>query len=103
MDTYEEWVEFEKKVGAKSTVMYKDWLLQGCPKCGCKEWELTNDGWCYCTGCNKGYPTNGIWTNSPLVFFDKNGYHCFFCRGHGERDGETCDECYGCATQPSNI
>lgn len=100
METYEEWKEFVNKPGSISTVMSLEWLLKGCPKCGCQEWQLTNDGWCYCDGCSKGYSTYYIWTNRSLVHFDINGHHCFMCRGYGERDGERCDECGGRRTQP---
>ena len=101
METHKEWVEFCKKPGAITTVMYQEWLLEGCPKCGCKEWEITNDGWCYCNGCSKGYSTYGIWTNATLVFYDKSGYHCFMCHGHGKRNGEICEDCGGRVTQPA--
>lgn len=103
MNTYEEWKVFANKPGAITTVMYQDWLLQGCPKCDGKEWELTNDGWAYCCGCSKGYSTNGIWVHAPLVFYDKNGYHCFMCRGYGKRDGATCEDCCGRFTQPETL
>ena len=103
MNTYEEWKEFVRKPGSISTVMYIDWLLKGCPMCESAEWQLTNDGWAYCCGCSKGYSTHGIWTSFPLVFFDKNGIHCFMCNGYGERDGETCEDCYGRVTQPEPL
>lgn len=102
--TYEEWVSIYKKPGGGiSTVMSQDWLLKGCPICGCKEWQLTNDGWAYCDGCAKGYSTYGIWTNLPLVHFDKNGHHCFMCNGYGAIRGEKCDQCGGERTQPLDI
>ena len=93
METHEEWVEFHKSPGALSTAMSLDWLLQGCPFCGCKEWDVTNDGWCYCDGCAHGFPTDFIWTNEPLAHFDKNGFSCFMCHGTGKtRGGEDCEE-----------
>ncbi len=88
-------VEFIKKPGSISTVMTQDWLLQGCPLCGCQEWHLTNDGWAYCYDCNKGFSTYGIWTNHPLIHFDEQGQHCFMCKGYGEIKDEPCDECDG--------
>lgn len=60
----------------------------------------TNDGWVYCCGCHKGFPTSGIWTSLPLIFYDKHGPHCCMCRGYGKRDGVICDECLGVITQP---
>lgn len=99
--TYEEWVQYHKKPGAGiSTVRYQNWLLKGCPICGCKEWQLTSDGWAYCDGCAKDYSTYSAWTNKPLEHFDENGYHCFMCKGHGFINGERCDICGGRVTQP---
>ena len=93
--TYENWQK-----NKRGTVKSLDWLLKGCPVCGCTTWQVTNDGWCYCDGCNKGYDTNGIWTGASLSHYDKNGFHCFMCKGHGKRDGILCDECHGRITQP---
>ncbi len=99
MSTYNEWKELASKPGTISTVMDISWLLKGCPKCGGTEWELTYDYHCYCCGCSKGYSTYEAWTNKPLAFYDRNGYHCFMCHGYGIRDEKLCDECGGEVTQ----
>ncbi len=96
MYTYEEWVEFHKKKGiGTSTVDSLDWLLKGCPICGCKEWDVTNDGWCYCDGCSQGFCTYGIWINVPLAHYNKDGFSCFMCHGTGKEinSGDVCHEC----------
>ena len=92
--TYVKWVEYTQKHGRGGMVDNTDWLLKGCPKCESVEWQITNDGWCYCDGCNLGYPTSYIMVNTPLVHFNKDGFNCFMCRGTGKtRSGEDCDEC----------
>ena len=101
METYEEWVEFANRPGSVSTVRELEWLLRGCPRCGCTSWQVTNDGWCYCDGCSAGFSTWGIWTNVPLAHFDEHGFHCFMCKGRGRLEaGELCDECKGLITRP---
>jgi|GEM_PF-5765911 hypothetical protein len=99
---YQEWKEFVKKPGSKSTIMEMAWLKKGCPLCETVRWELTNDGWAYCRGCNAGWPTYAIWANTPLEYYDENGYHCFMCEGYGKRDGELCEECNGFCSQPAS-
>jgi hypothetical protein len=105
--TYEDWVAFDSKPGSLSTVLTPSWLLKGCPRCGCTSWAVTNDHWCYCDGCNKGWPTEFAFTHAPLSSLDKHGYHCCFCRGYGTRvvEGkvEVCDDCSGKQTQPNPI
>ena len=96
--TYKNWVKHKR-----GTVKDLDWLLRGCPRCECREWQVTNDGWCYCDGCNAGYDTNGIWTNATLSHFDKNGFHCFMCHGYGIRDGKPCKDCGNRVTQPIGV
>jgi hypothetical protein len=95
MYTYEEWYEFNQKKGTSTSMVGSpEWLLKGCPKCGGKEWQVTNDGWCYCDECGKGYTTDGIWVNAPLVHWNENGFSCFMCKGTGKtRGGEECDVC----------
>ncbi len=97
--TYEEWKVIANKPGSVTTVMELSWLLKGCPKCGCTSWQVTNDGWCYCDGCSKGYSTWGTWTSIPLAHYDQCGFHCFMCKGYGLRNGDICDECDGEVTQ----
>ena len=94
-ETYEEWVALHKRKSmGTSTVMSMEWLLLGCPICEGKEWQITNDGWCYCDGCDKGFSTNGIWTNRPLVHFNKDGFSCFMCKGTKKtRSGDVCTDC----------
>ena len=101
MNGYENWVRISKSPGGQATVMSTEWLLKGCPKCGCKTWQLTDDGWAYCDGCRKGYSLySDIRINALIVHYDKYGQHCFMCEGTGIRDGETCEECGGKVTQP---
>lgn len=53
--TWQEWHEFMKRLGATCTIGTEDFLLDGgCPKCKCKSWEVTSDGWAYCNGCHYG-------------------------------------------------
>lgn len=104
MKTSQEWQEFARKPGAITTVMSRDWLLDGCPICDCKAWSVTNDCWAYCDGCSKGYRTAYSFAGTTLLsHFDEHGLHCFMCDGYGERDGEVCDECQGEVTQPERI
>lgn len=98
--TYEDWKAFVQKHGVSATVMELDWLKKGCPICGCKEWDVSGDGWCYCRGCYKGFNTNGIWTRRSLSYFDETGFHCFMCKGIGRLYGKKCPECFGWRTQP---
>ena len=65
--TYEEFVEFLKRPGAKATIMRYSWLKRGCPYCGGKKWDVTCDGWAYCHGCNAGLPTYDIWVSQSQV------------------------------------
>lgn len=54
-ETWQEWHEYMKGIGAVSTVEKRSFLLEGgCPKCGCKSWNVTSDGWAYCNGCGYG-------------------------------------------------
>ena len=92
--TYEEWRDAVKRGALGCIVDSPSWLLEGCPTCGCKEWQVTNDHWCYCDKCARGFPTDFAFTNRSLAHFDENGYHCFMCKGTGEtRAGNKCDEC----------
>lgn len=95
-----EWREFYKLPGAIATVMDPSWLLEGCPKCECKEWSVTSDCWAYCQSCFKGYPTQFPFTNAPVAYYDQNGAHCLMCKGSGKDNGEICQVCYGVRTQP---
>ena len=107
ISSYEDWVVFDQKPGSLSTVETPSWLIKGCPQCGCKSWQVTNDHWCYCDGCAKGWPTAFCFTHAPLSSLDEHGYHCCFCRGYGTRvvDGKlvVCDDCGGSTTQPNPI
>lgn len=67
--TYQDFVEFMKSPSAQCTIKFS-WLREGCPKCGSKKWEVTSDGWAYCDGCNKGYPTDYPFTNAPIEVLD---------------------------------
>jgi len=96
--TYEKWVDLTKK-GGRGMVKHLDWLDRGCPACGCKGWQVTNDGWCYCDGCSRGYSTDGPWTLWPLRHYKNGRFHCFVCSGTGlTRAKEPCDECDGTVT-----
>ena len=88
MKTHKEWVEFHKIPGGKSTVMSLGWLLQGCPFCEVTEWDITNDGWCYCDGCARGFPTD-VWARKSLEHFNKDGFSCFMCHGTGKTKSDS--------------
>ena len=66
---YQEFVEFMKRPGAKSTIRY-DWMIKGCPKCGSKKWQVTMDAWAYCEGCGASFPTEYALTNMPVDYLD---------------------------------
>jgi hypothetical protein len=92
--TYEDWVEHSKD-GQGGQVDSLAWLDKGCPKCNSEGgWQVTNDGWCYCDGCAKGYPTRDIFTNWPLEHYEDGKFSCFMCEGTKiTQDGMTCMEC----------
>lgn len=53
--TWQEWHEFMKHAGARTTIYSEDFLLDGgCPHYNCKSWEVTSEGWAYCNGCHYG-------------------------------------------------
>lgn len=88
------WRETYTHPGGISTCMSLQWLLNGCPKCGCTEWGVTNDAWAYCDECGMGIPTDCAYTNQPLEHWGKDGFTCFMCHGTGKmKNGEPCDEC----------
>lgn len=92
--TSKEWREFYSSPGAIAECRAPSWLLDGCPKCGCTEWQVTNDYWAYCDDCGKGYPTAFPFTHAPLAHWGKDGFTCFMCRDTGlTKLGEPCDEC----------
>jgi len=70
ISTAKEWREFYKNAGAIATCMSPSWLLEGCPKCGNKAWEVTSDCWAYCKKCNKGYHTDFPFTKSGELLSD---------------------------------
>ena len=70
--TEKDWREHSKS-GSGGLVDNQTWLTNGCPKCGCKSWQVTNDYWAYCDGCHKGYPTRYAITNSPLADLKPDG------------------------------
>ena len=52
---WQEWHEYMTHMGAVTTVDDIRFLTEGgCPKCGCRSWEITSDGWAYCNGCGYG-------------------------------------------------
>jgi len=71
--TEQQWREAYQSPGGVSVCLSPRWLLNGCPQCGCKSWQLTCDGWAYCDGCSKGIPTDGPFTSYILAHFDENG------------------------------
>jgi len=97
---YEDWVEFHKSPGGRSTVMSPSWLVRGCALCGHKEWTITNDCWAYCEGCSKGYSTDYPFTNRTIAWLDEKGIVCSWCKGTGqdrEDPSRPCDDCEGIA------
>lgn len=74
--TYEDFKDTLKR-GGKCTIKFS-WMREGCPTCGCKRWEITNDGWAYCTSCSRGFSMETIMTNRPLEIVDfSNGEMVF--------------------------
>ena len=97
--TAKEWREFLQRPGAIATCMSPSWLMEGCPKCGCKEWTVTSDCRAYCESCKAGYSTDFPFTHRCISFMDAHGdMHCLFCRGTGECNGEECQDCNGQVT-----
>lgn len=52
------WRKIYSSPGGIAVCMSPQWLLNGCPKCGCKTWQVTDDHWAYCDDCSKGIPTD---------------------------------------------
>ena len=74
MITEQEWREIWQSPGGISTCRDTRWLLNGCPRCGCKEWQVTDDGWAYCDGCAVGIPTWGPLVGRGLWHFGPDGW-----------------------------
>jgi hypothetical protein len=64
----QDWRECYASPGGIAICQSPQWLLNGCPKCGGKRWQVTDDCWAYCMGCSKGIPTDYPFT------FDVIGY-----------------------------
>jgi len=77
--TRDEWVKVVKSPGGVGTAMRMDWLTEGCPMCGCKDWQVTSDGWAYCEGCHEGIPTESPWTlgGCTLSYLTPEGIYTF--------------------------
>lgn len=75
MPSEKEWRDTYSRPGGISVCFDKQWLLNGCPKCGCKIWEVTSDCYAYCKGCSQGIPTDYPFTasGSILSILDKDG------------------------------
>jgi hypothetical protein len=65
--TEERWRKIYTSPGAIALCMSPEWLRNGCPKCGCTSWQVTNDCWAYCDGCYKSFPTLYAFTSEPLA------------------------------------
>ena len=66
--TWQEWHEFMGRLGATCTIECRSFLLEGgCPKCGCKLWAITSDGWAYCGNCHYGQSQSFEITERPSV------------------------------------
>jgi hypothetical protein len=63
----EAWRNFARHPESIATCMSPSWLLDGCPKCGNKTWNVTSDCWAYCDKCFKGFPTNYPFTKSGEI------------------------------------
>jgi hypothetical protein len=76
-DPYSEaaWREIYKSPGSVGLCRSPQWLRNGCPKCGCKTWQVTSDCHAYCDGCGKGFATEYPFTasGSILSILDENG------------------------------
>lgn len=93
--TEQEWRETYTHPGGIAECQSLDWLLNGCPLCDCTEWQVTDDGWAYCDGCNHGFPLAHRYTSRPLAHWGKDGMTCAMCKGTKvTRNGEPCDECF---------
>lgn len=90
----QEWRNTYQFPGGIAECKSPQWLLNGCPICGCTEWQVTNDGWAYCDDCKKGFPTSYGFTHRPLMHWGKKGLTCFMCKDTGITSmGELCEEC----------
>lgn len=65
--TEKDWRRTYGKPGGIGIAMSSTWLLNGCPICGCKSWQVTSDCWAYCDGCAKGIPTDYPFTESGEI------------------------------------
>ena len=70
MNSAKEWRDFYKSPGAIATCNSPLWLAEGCPKCGCKRWQVTSDSWAYCCGCSEGFATAYPFTREDLDMLD---------------------------------
>ena len=65
---WHEWHEYMTHMGADATVDDIHFLTEGgCPKCACKSWEITSDGWAYCNGCGYGQSQDFDVSEIPYV------------------------------------
>ena len=69
IETSKEWREYYQSPGAIAVCRSPQWLLDGCPRCGHKNWQVTSDCWAYCDNCGKGVPTDYPFTFSVLEDF----------------------------------
>lgn len=49
-----QWREIWGRQGGQAECQSPQWLLNGCPKCDSKDFDVTNDRWAYCRECNLG-------------------------------------------------
>ena len=70
MFSEKEWREIYKKAGGIAVCADPTWLLNGCPRCGNKTWEVTNDCYANCKKCLKGIPTDFPFTKPGEIISD---------------------------------
>lgn len=93
MMTEQQWRDAYTRPGGIAECQDLAWLTNGCPKCGCTEWQITSDGWAYCDQCLIGIPLARSFMSRPLAHWGKDGLTCFMCKGTGITRDEPCGEC----------
>lgn len=75
MHTAAEWREFFAKPGAQAECQSPSWLTEGCPRCGGKRWEVTDDAWAYCLNPSCRFATSTAWpfTRHTLAVLNADG------------------------------
>ena len=61
--TEQDWRNYYQNPSGVAVCQSPQWLLNGCPKCGGRQWQVTRDCWAYCHNCNIGIPTDYPFTD----------------------------------------